>query len=54
MEQELTTRVLSFAKDHSNNMREETAIESSMREDDFKQYMEQVIREIKGKAIDNK
>ena len=44
MEQELTNRVLSFAKVHSNSMREETAIESSIQEDDMKQYLEQVIR----------
>jgi hypothetical protein len=54
MEQELTNRVLSFAKVHSNRMEEETAIEPSIREDDLKQYLEQVIREVKGKATDNK
>jgi len=47
----LTNRVLSFSKDHSNSMREESTIESSIREDDLKQYLEQVISE---KQFDNK
>jgi len=49
MEQELTRRVLTFAKNHSNRMREETAIESSIQEED----LQHVIREVKGKATDN-
>jgi hypothetical protein len=53
MEQELTRRVLTFAKNHSNRMREETAIESSIQEEDLKQYLQHVIREVKGKATAN-
>ena len=54
MEQELTNRVLSFAKVHSNGMREETVIEPTIQEDDLKQYLEQVIREVKGKTTNNR
>ena len=54
MEQELTNRVISFAKDHSNSMREETAIEPSIQEDDMKQYLQQVIREVKERTTNNR
>jgi hypothetical protein len=49
MEQELTKRVLTLAKDQSYSMTEQTGIQSSLTEDDMKQYVEEVLKEIKGK-----
>ena len=40
-------RVLEFTKRTQDMMAEETGIQSSMTEDDMKQYLEQVIREVK-------
>jgi hypothetical protein len=47
MEQELQKRVLTVAKKNSDIMTEETGVKPSLSEDDMKQYLEQVIREIK-------
>jgi hypothetical protein len=47
MEQEIQKRVLEFTKRTQDMMAEETGIQSSMTEDDMKQYLEQVIREVK-------
>jgi hypothetical protein len=47
MEQEIQKRVLEFTKRTQDMMAEETGIKSSMTEDDMKQYLEQVIREVK-------
>jgi hypothetical protein len=49
MEAELQTRVLSTAKKASDSMAEETGLESSMTEDDMKDYMEIVMNELKDK-----
>lgn len=49
MEAELQTRVLSTAKKASGSMAEETGLESSMTEDDMKDYMEIVMNELKDK-----
>ena len=49
MEAELQTRVLSTAKKASDSMAEETGLESSMTEDDMKDYMEIVMNELKEK-----
>jgi DNA-binding protein Fis len=52
MEQEIEKRVLSFTKQNQDRMAEETGIQSSLSEEDMKQYLQEVIREVKGKASD--
>ena len=49
MENELQNRVLTTAKKASDSMEEESGIESSMTEDDMKDYMEIVMNELKEK-----
>ena len=46
MEQELQSRVLTIAKKNSESMAEETGVETSMTEDDMKDYLEIVMNEI--------
>ena len=47
MEQELQKRVLTIAKENSDSMAEETGVQPSLSEDEMKQYLEEVIKEIK-------
>jgi hypothetical protein len=47
MEQQIEKRVIEIAKRNQDRMTEESGIESSLTEDDMKQYLEQVIREVK-------
>jgi hypothetical protein len=47
MEQELQKRVLTIAKKNSDNMVEETGVQPSLTENDMKQYLEEVLVEIK-------
>jgi hypothetical protein len=47
MEQELQKRVLTIAKKQSDNMTEETGVQPSLSENDMKQYLEEVLQEIK-------
>ena len=47
MEQEIQRRVLSLTKQNQNKMAEETGIQSSLTEDDVKDYLQQVITEVK-------
>jgi hypothetical protein len=47
MEQELQKRVLTIAKKHSDSMTDETGVQPSLSEDDMKQYLEEVLQEIK-------
>jgi hypothetical protein len=49
MESELQNRVLTTAKKASDSMEEESGVESSMTEDDMKDYMEIVMNELKEK-----
>src|ERR671917_273025 len=49
MENELQNRVLTTAKKASDSMEEESGLESSMTEDDMKDYMEIVMNELKEK-----
>lgn len=49
MEKELQSRVLTVAKKASDIMTEKTGVEVSMNEDDIKNYLELVMREIHGK-----
>jgi hypothetical protein len=46
MEQELQSRVLTIAKKNSDAMAEETGIETSLNEDDMKDYLEIVMNEL--------
>jgi hypothetical protein len=47
MEQEIQKRVIALTKQNQNKMAEETGVESSLTEDDIKEYLEQVIEEVK-------
>jgi hypothetical protein len=47
MEQELQKRVLTIAKKNSDIMTEETGVQPSLSEDEMKQYLEEVLKEIK-------
>lgn len=47
MEQELTNRVLDFARDHSDMIAEQTGIEPSLSNEDIRVYLDQVIKEVK-------
>jgi hypothetical protein len=47
MEQDLQKRVLTIAKKYSDTMTEDTGVQPSLSEDDMKQYLEEVIREMK-------
>jgi hypothetical protein len=49
MEQELQKTVLTIAKKNSDIMTEETGVKPSLSEDDMKQYLEEVLKEIKTK-----
>jgi hypothetical protein len=50
MEQELQSRVLTIAKRNSDAMAEETGVETSMTEDDMKEYLEVVMNELHRKG----
>jgi hypothetical protein len=47
MEQELQRRVLTIAKKNSDIMTEDTGVQPSLSENDMKQYLEEVLKEIK-------
>ena len=47
MEQEIQARVIAFTKRNQDKMVEETGIESSLTEEDVKEYLEEVILEVK-------
>jgi hypothetical protein len=49
MERELQTRVLTVAKKASDIMAKETGVEAPMTEDDMKDYMEVVMKELQSK-----
>ena len=51
MEQELQKRVLTIAKKNSDIMTEETGVQPSLSEDDMKQYLEEVLKEIKVRKV---
>jgi hypothetical protein len=54
MEQEIENRVIDLTKRSQNIMAEESGIESSLSEDDVKQYLAQVIAEVQKDVNDNK
>jgi hypothetical protein len=47
IEQEIQKRVITLTKKNQDRMAEETGIQSSLSEEDVKEYLEQVIREVK-------
>ena len=47
MEQQIQKKVVEFTKQNQDRIEEETGIQSSLTEDDIKQYLEQVIKEVK-------
>jgi hypothetical protein len=47
MEEEIQKKVITFTKRNQDRMAEETGIQSSLTEEDMKEYLEQVIREVK-------
>jgi sulfite reductase beta subunit-like hemoprotein len=47
MEQEIEKRVITLTKQNQDRMAEESGIQSSLTEDDMKDYLEQVIKEVK-------
>jgi hypothetical protein len=47
MEQEVIKRVIVVAKKRSDSMIEKTGVQSSLSEHDMRQYMEEVLRELK-------
>ena len=53
MEQEIEKRVLVLTKQNQDRMAEETGIQSSLSEDDIKQYLDQVIKEVKKTKMSN-
>jgi hypothetical protein len=46
MEQEIEKRVIGFTKRNQNRMAKETGVQTSLSDDDVKQYVEQVLREV--------
>jgi hypothetical protein len=47
MEQEIQRRVLTLTRQNQDKMTEETGIQSSLTEEDMKEYLEQVLDEVK-------
>jgi len=47
MEQELERRIMRIAKNHTDSLEEESGVEPSMTEDDIKEYMGEVLNEVK-------
>jgi len=47
MEQQIQKRVIEFTRLNQERLAEESGIQSSLTEDDIKQYLEQVIEEVK-------
>jgi hypothetical protein len=53
MEQQIQKKVIEFTKQNQDRIDEETGIQSSLTEDDIKQYLEQVIKEVKKPKMSN-
>jgi len=53
MEQEIQERVISFTKRNQERIAEESGIQSSLTEEDMRQYLRQVIEEVKKGKIDS-
>jgi hypothetical protein len=53
MEQQRQKKVIEFTKSNQERMAQETGIQASLPEDDMKQYLEQVIKEVKKPKMSN-
>ncbi len=53
MEEQIQKKVVEFTKQNQDRIEEETGIQSSLTEDDIKQYLEQVIKEVKKPKMSN-
>jgi hypothetical protein len=53
IERQVQRKVIAFTKQSQDRMTEETGIQSSLTEDDIKQYLEQVIKEVKKPKMSN-
>ena len=49
MQQEIQRRVMRITKEHQGNMEEQTGVQSSLNEEAIKQYLDEVIQEIRAK-----
>jgi hypothetical protein len=49
MEREVERKVIRITKELQENMKEETGVQSSLNEEDVRGYLDQVLREVKGK-----
>jgi hypothetical protein len=47
MEQEIQNKVMPLTEENKDRIADETGVQSSLTEDDMKQYLEQVIRKLK-------
>jgi hypothetical protein len=47
MEQEIQKKVIDFTRRNQDRMAEESGIQSSLTEEDMKEYLQQVIEEVK-------
>ena len=47
MEQEIQKKIIEFTKQNQYKMAEETGIQSSLTEEDMKEYLDRVINEVK-------
>jgi len=53
MEQQIQKRVIALTKQNQSRMAEESGIQSSLTEEDMRQYLQQVIEEVKKGKIDS-
>jgi Tfp pilus assembly PilM family ATPase len=49
MQQEIQRRVMRITKKHQGSMEEETGVQSSLNEEDIKEYLDEVMQEIRAK-----
>ncbi len=49
MQQEIQRRVMRITKEHQGSMEEETGVQSSLNEEDIKEYLDEVMQEIRAK-----
>jgi Tfp pilus assembly PilM family ATPase len=49
MQQEIQKRVMGITKKHQGSMEEETGVQSSLNEEDIKEYLDEVMQEIRAK-----
>jgi hypothetical protein len=52
MEQDIQKKIIAFTKQNKEKMTEETGIQSSLTEEDMKEYLEKVIREVNASTLE--